>query len=267
VGLRRKVKETLVKQEPLEIPQVVSAIQSDGLCVLCGADSLIYVGYSLHWKHPRAILYETEEGDIDVPWLYLPFPSAGEGWLLHRLDNLEETTFTFIPEINCLVPSKVLKMHLNMAIAQKKTVMAKILWIGGDSKQRSGSIYLFAHIPNVIVCGPFPKHQMRSKFHPQFDRLTRTLNAGLYLDHLSLKGKSTSGPDPPYASWDNFFQSKKVEKSQLLKANAVSENSPNGVGQEDDDPEDLDMLEKPAVSFAECVLDEMIDTIKEEPTY
>jgi len=149
-----------------------------------------------------------------------------------------------------------------MAIAQKKTVKAKILYIGNDSKQRSGSIYVFPQVPDMIVCGPFPKSQMKSKFHPEFDRLTRTLNAGLYLDHLSLKGKSSS-TDPPYASWDNFFQSKKVEKSKLVKANAALS---NGVDQ-DDHPDDLDMLDKPAVSYAECVLDEMVDTIKEEPTY
>lgn len=104
-----------------------------------GEDSLCFVTFSLQFKHPKAVIYKEVDGDrADVPWLYLPFPSSGESWLFHPIQPDTDTMFTCIPEINCLIPSVALRMHINMANAKAKTVALKMLWVGQDSKKRQG---------------------------------------------------------------------------------------------------------------------------------
>ncbi len=120
---------------------MVKVIQRDAMIVLMGVDDLCFVTFTLQYKHPRAIMYKEMPGDrCECPWLYLPFTSSGESWLFHPFqENDEESTFTSIPEINCVIPTKAIRLHLNQARLKQKTVALKMLWVGPDSKERHGT--------------------------------------------------------------------------------------------------------------------------------
>lgn len=120
-------------------------IQRDGLIILMGLEKLCFVTFSLRWEHPRAIVYKTDDNEIDIPWLYLPFPSYGETWLFHPIEDLADTTFTYIPEVNCVIPSKALQLHINMSKTKSKPVSLKMLWIGQDSKKRCGMFFFHSN--------------------------------------------------------------------------------------------------------------------------
>lgn len=113
------------------------------MIILLGNEDLCYVTFVVDSKQPHAAVYENLPGDsMEVSWLYLPFPSSGESWLFHPIpSDLEGTAFTCIPEINCVVPTKPLLMHMKTAQIRRKTMALKMMWIGVDSKHRHGNLF------------------------------------------------------------------------------------------------------------------------------
>lgn len=119
---------------------MVHVVQRDGIILLMGSEQLCFLTFTLECKHPQAVVYkEKTDGEFICPWLYLPFTSSEESWIFHPIQlRDDESTFTCIPEINCVIPTRALRMHLNTSRTKKKTIALKMLWVGEDSKQRRG---------------------------------------------------------------------------------------------------------------------------------
>jgi hypothetical protein len=112
----------------------------DGQVLVMGEESMCYFAWTLHAKHPKAVVYRAIRGDIlPIPWLYVPIPSYGEAWIFHQIsEDFIEHPQIYIPEINCTISSKALQVQWNHATLKKKGMNLKIEWIGEDSQQRSG---------------------------------------------------------------------------------------------------------------------------------
>lgn len=83
----------------------------------------------------------------------------------------------------------------------------------------SGHIYLLPALPNVLICGPFPHHLMKTRFNPRFERIDQLTEIADFLDDVA--STRTVG-DPK--TWETFDRAqKKVIISKLQqKVEALS---------------------------------------------
>lgn len=80
-----------------------------------------------------------------------------------------------------------------------------------------GHIYILPALPNVLVCGPFPRGQIVTRFNPDFNKMGRTTNVGSYLDTVTAS-KRFMGDEQ---SWNSFFMNKNEKVSTALKENVI----------------------------------------------
>jgi len=215
--------------------------------VLTGSGSMFFLSWTIEYQQPKAIIYTAMKEDVlPIPWLYLPFPSYEEAWVFHQISaNPMNSEFTCIPEINCLIPSKALVMNFNIAHAWQRGMALKMLWMGKDSRKRMGTffiisdyvtsphttmsirvcfssinvghIYIFPEIPGVLMCGPFPKAQIRSINDLNIEKLSNACKISSFIDNMISPEHRYMGDTH---SWNSFFSSD-LQKMELNNKNKV----------------------------------------------